>query len=610
MRNFFTHIADSPLRTRFLLYFVVVTTVPVLILGCVTLLLIDVSHRRDVSTLELQLINQKIEETEKFVGTTLGVLELIVGYDQKIEIELSQQEFFLDSLLKENAAFYNVSFISVASGSYGKETTKRNRKDVAPDVFDVSLLPKFIEAAQGRNYIGDVYYTLDGPFVTMSAPVRNRNGIIVQVLSAEVNLSSVVSSIEQARVGSRGGMILADKSGRLLAWHNDSSKTDTLRHVPNGRLFIAGTNVNDIFSLQRVFVGENVDALQPKDRYMSAFYGEPVVAAGKRLSLLGWAFIAEWPLSDADAVIQSVRNQVMILTLLSILGVLILAPIVAGRLTKPINALKYGVQEIEQGNFDKQVEIKTADELEDLGGAFNRMAQGLKRLEELKSEFVYIAAHELRAPVTAIKGYISLIMEGGAHKLPENELKEFLGRINGANNGLVQLVNDLLQIARSDAGKIEITVSPVVIGNAVADVVNTLAVLAQEKKITLQYEQGKSPVRVLADADKLREIVTNLVSNAIKYTVNAGMVTIFHESQGSMFVTHIQDSGIGISAEAQKKLFEKFYRVKAKETEGITGTGLGLFIVKQLVEKMGGKIWVVSEEGKGSTFSFSLPVAP
>ncbi len=592
MKEFLQKITGSPLRTKFLLYFIIFTTIPVLLLGAVSLALIDRSHQQDVSTLELQLVKQKIEETEKFFASTVGLIEITVGYEQHDEIELAQQFFILDDLLKQNDAFSEVSFASIEEATYGIETAKRNRFDEAPQIFNVSLLPKFIEAKKGKTYISPVYYTLEGSFVTISAPVRNRNGTIVQILSAEVQLKQIEQSINSAVLGASGGMILADQDGHIIA-HRDS----TLR----------GKDWNSVFAVQRVLGGVEVNGLKPADRYKSIFYHEPVVAAGKRMDSLGWAFIVEWPLSDANAVMNSVRNQVLVMTLASIVAVLVFAPIVASRLTKPINALKRGTQEIEQGNFDKEVVITTHDELEELGSAFNRMSKGLKRLEELKSEFVYIAAHELRAPVTAIKGYVSLLTENTAKNRITIEAAEFLDRIGKANEGLVHLINDLLEVARSDAGKIEIAVTSVDVGITTERVIKTLSVLAEQKAITIEYQMVKT--NVLADVDKLKEILTNLISNAIKYTLGKGGITIWHEIKENMVITHVEDTGMGISVEAQKKLFEKFYRVKAKGTEEVTGTGLGLFIVKQLVEKMHGKIWMESIEGKGSTFSFSLPMS-
>jgi signal transduction histidine kinase len=113
----------------------------------------------------------------------------------------------------------------------------------------------------------------------------------------------------------------------------------------------------------------------------------------------------------------------------------------------------------------------------------------------------------------------------------------------------------------------------------------------------------------MADADRLKEVLINLVGNSIKYMGGAGTVTISHEVQGNNLVTHVKDTGLGMSKEAQAKLFEKFYRVQTEKTKQIQGTGLGLFIVKEIIEKMNGKIAVSSEEGKGSDFYFSLPIA-
>ena len=132
--------------------------------------------------------------------------------------------------------------------------------------------------------------------------------------------------------------------------------------------------------------------------------------------------------------------------------------------------------------------------------------------------------------------------------------------------------------------------------------------LLDEKKIAMNYEADDIPL-VLADSIRLREVMVNLVGNAIKYSPKGGKVLITHEVSGKELTTHIKDTGFGISFEAQKKLFGKFYRVQTKETKDIPGTGLGLFIVKQIIEKMGGRIWVESKEGEGSTFSFALPVA-
>ncbi|MDZ4260086.1 MAG: HAMP domain-containing sensor histidine kinase, partial [Candidatus Sungbacteria bacterium] len=360
--------------------------------------------------------------------------------------------------------------------------------------------------------------------------------------------------------------------------------------------------------VKRVLGGEFLDGLDPRDRYESVLTHMSVVGAGKRLLPTGWALLSEWPLSDADAVIRDVRGEVVNVILLSIFFVLVLVPFFVARLLRPIHALEESAVEIEKGNFKKRVEISTHDELEDLGTAFNKMAIGLKRLAELRDEFVFIAAHELRSPVTVVKGYLSMLLEEEASALTA-KAKEYVGNIKNANDRLAQLVNDLLEVARSEAGRIAIEVKSVDMAESVSMAVEEIRPLASEKSITLQYDIPRDLPPVMADSSRIKEVIINLVSNAIKYSPQGASVTVSHEVKDKELITHVKDTGYGIGREAQAKLFEKFYRVRTEATINITGTGLGLFIIKELVTKMNGTIWFESEEKKGSTFSFSLPLA-
>ena len=362
--------------------------------------------------------------------------------------------------------------------------------------------------------------------------------------------------------------------------------------------------------VSRVLNGEILDGLDPRDRYQSILSHIAVVGAGKKISPVGWAILSEWPIDDADAVIRDVRNEVMTFTLLSILAVLLLIPLFVVRLLKPIRELEQGAAEIEKGNFEKQIAIVTHDELQDLGEAFNRMTKGLKRLQELRDEFVFIAAHELRSPVTVVRGYLSMLEEETG-KLTEAG-KGYMKNIKAANDRLAQLVTDLLEVARSEAGRIVIEVAPIDIRESISAALEEIQPLAREKSMVISYDIAdtqKQLPHILADSSRIKEIIINIVGNAIKYSPEKASVTITHEIKDKHLITHIKDTGYGISQEAQQKLFEKFYRVRTKETLNIPGTGLGLFIIKELIGKMNGTLWFVSEEHKGSTFSFSFPLA-
>jgi len=319
--------------------------------------------------------------------------------------------------------------------------------------------------------------------------------------------------------------------------------------------------------------------------------------------------LVEWPLEDADSLIRDVRGQIVMFALFVIVAVVLLAPLFARRLLMPIRALEEGAAAIEHGDFARKVDIRTRDEMEELGSAFNRMAEGLKRLQELKNEFVFIAAHELRAPVTAIRGYLSMVFEGSAGPISK-KMKEYLEPVEQAAGRLARLVDDILEIARSEAGRIKIQVFALDIRESVRTVLTEAEALALPKKITLSYDRPKDILLVLADTVRIREVLMNFVSNAIKYNNEGGWVKIYHEYEEGRIATHVEDNGLGMSKEDQEHLFQKFFRASSAKTQMIEGTGLGLFITKELVEKMGGTVWFRSEEGKGTRFSFGLPTPP
>lgn len=227
-----------------------------------------------------------------------------------------------------------------------------------------------------------------------------------------------------------------------------------------------------------------------------------------------------------------------------------------------------------------------------------------KRIAELKDEFVFVATHELKAPVTAISGFLGFAQE----EAKSRGVKEALNNLDKANQRLLKLVHDLLEVARAEAGRIEIETFPIDITTPTLDVIENLKPLADKKKLEIIYAKKKLP-KVLADQERVSQIITNLLSNAIKYSPEKGKITIGHEVQDKQLVTLVQDTGAGIPKKDFPKVFAKFYRSDQDLVRAQEGTGLGLFIAKQIVEKMNGKIWFESAEGKGSTFFFSLPPA-
>lgn len=235
--------------------------------------------------------------------------------------------------------------------------------------------------------------------------------------------------------------------------------------------------------------------------------------------------------------------------------------------------------------------------------------------DQTKSEFVSIASHELLTPITAIEGFLSMILDEGMGKV-DDQARGYLNNVYASARRLSVLVKDLLSVSRIESGKIEIQPQQVDLEKLIADAVAQLQFKAKDKHLKLNFTppSAEQPPRLLppvwADPGRTMEVLMNLVGNAIKYTPE-GSVTITMQLQDKSVPcvrVDVADTGLGMTKEAQSHLFQKFYRVKTDETAGIQGTGLGLYITKAIIEKMDGELALHSVPGKGSTFSFTLPL--
>lgn len=231
-----------------------------------------------------------------------------------------------------------------------------------------------------------------------------------------------------------------------------------------------------------------------------------------------------------------------------------------------------------------------------------------QEVARLKDEFVFLAVHELRTPVTAIRGFLELT-EASYKNFPK-DVQFRLSAMAQASTHLNQLVNNILEIARTDSRMGALAAKPEVFKPILDEVLGEVESLVKKKKITLNLNIAPLP-KVLCDDAKLKEVLINLVDNAVKYNRESGTIYIgAYAAPGENFmVFEIRDTGYGIPKEQQEKIFQKFFRAVTHETHEILGTGLGLFITRMLVEKMGGKLMFTSVEHEGTTFSFTLPLA-
>lgn len=232
-----------------------------------------------------------------------------------------------------------------------------------------------------------------------------------------------------------------------------------------------------------------------------------------------------------------------------------------------------------------------------------------REISQMKNEFVSTVSHELRTPLTSIKGYVDLILDGEAGDINEIQ-REFLQIVKQNNDRLVALINDLLDISRIESGRIHLKIQPIDMGDIIAGTVETFKAVLEQTQMTVETSVSKSVPHAAGDRDRVAQVLINLISNAIKYAPGASKIAVRARRRANQVVVSVKDYGIGVSGEDQKRLFSKFYRVDSSLTRDVGGTGLGLSICKTIIELLGGQIWVESKVGKGSTFSFSLPIAP
>jgi PAS domain S-box-containing protein len=227
----------------------------------------------------------------------------------------------------------------------------------------------------------------------------------------------------------------------------------------------------------------------------------------------------------------------------------------------------------------------------------------LKELDEMKTEFINAVSHDLRSPLSGILIATHLVSQTG--EVNAQQL-DFLDTIEQRVAAMTELIDDLLDAARVEAG-IDMELEPCTVAPLISQVVGQLEEQVQDKQLQLEVKADTNLAPVMGNAQRLRQVLSNLISNAIKYTPDGGEISIRADRNYDEIVVSVQDNGIGIPLTDQPHVFDKFYRVERPEQAGIKGTGLGLSITRSIVEKLGGRIWVRSEVNVGSTFSFALP---
>jgi len=231
----------------------------------------------------------------------------------------------------------------------------------------------------------------------------------------------------------------------------------------------------------------------------------------------------------------------------------------------------------------------------------------VEKISKAKTEFLSIASHQLRTPLSIIKGYLSMILEGSYGELPE-KVKKPMENVFVSNERLIRLVNDILNVTKIETGEMEMNLEKTDLREIIKEVISELSIKAKEKNLYLKFEEPKEFPKILLDSEKIRQVILNLVDNAIRYTQKGGVTVKLQIANGRLQIV-VSDTGEGLTKEEKEKLFERFSRGTAGTKFWTEGAGLGLYVARRFVEMHKGKIWAESEgKGKGSTFYVELPI--
>jgi signal transduction histidine kinase/CheY-like chemotaxis protein len=602
------------LFTKYVALFVAVVCVALLSNGIFDVYFYYQEHKASL----IRIQREQAEAAAAKIGQFIKEIESQLGWTTQLPWSagsIEQRRFDALRLLRQVPAITELAQLDAS----GKERLRVSRlaMDVVGSGTDFSNDPKFTEAVARKVYYGPVYFRRESePYMPLAiAGTRRDAGVSV----AEVNLKLIWDVVSQIKVGERGHAYVVDAQGRLIA-HPDISLV--LRNTDMSRLA-------QVRAARGGASGSTSETVQEADN----IEGRKVLTAYAPVAPLGWLVFVELPADEAYAPLYAALER-LALVLLAALGFAVLAGMfLAGRMIGPIQVLRAGAARIGSGDLSQQIRIKTGDELEVLAAQFNDMAgrlqesyAGLEQKVELrtreveeksrqlekasqhKSQFLANMSHELRTPLNAIIG-LTEMMYTNAARFGTEKATEPLRRVHRAGTHLLGLINQVLDLSKIEAGKLELSPESVNLAPLIDEVIGTARQLAEQNRNRLVVESLENLGALTVDPMRLRQILLNLLSNACKFT-KQGEVTLRVRKvvDGRNWIEFaVADTGIGMTPEQQAKLFEEFTQADSSTARQYGGTGLGLAITRKLARMMGGEVTVTSEPGKGSVFSVRLP---
>lgn len=424
---------------------------------------------------------------------------------------------------------------------------------------------------------------------------------------------------EQLKSAKKVNRLVTSYLGGIITKQELDSSINAIGYVTDSSIYVIRAGLKSIQNKKDIKIGEGLDesflindlkqilnnkTVFHRNQYSSkfdmyvAFTGFPL----KDENEIKGAILIFSPINEINRETAKINKIIWTSALILILISGILIYFISKKISKPIIQMTAAAEKLADGEKIEDINADSHDEIGKLADTFNTMHHQLYLTEKVRQEFIANVSHDLRTPLTSINGYVLGMIDGLIK--PENYPK-YLANMKEEINRLIKLSGNILEVAKIQGGAVKLNITDIKVDDEIRNVIQSMQILADEKKIQIILECPED-LRINADLDRFKQILLNLLSNAVKYSGEGSKVEInaFLEEGAVRFA--VKDNGPGISEENVKFIFDKFYRGdKSRQNDG--GTGLGLNIAKGLAELHGGRIWVESEVGKGTTFSFTMP---
>lgn len=577
------------------------------------------------------------EQTKKESKTVTNLMSEEIN---RMFSQINEQKDSLQDLVSKVSAISGVEYIQVFDlDGYYIAATQQNLIGQKAEESDLSFVNQVIETNQRIDIINEEkdFFKLERR-IPIKFDTKDKNSKIINIIETEVKTKSksledmkeaekllqmISAGIEQSarsviatrnynlqslqsitdnmmKFGFFHDVFVFDDKLNIIAvtaGESDEPKKDPEEYKQIKSDIIAGKKA--FASYDRVHEGQNVNiSITPV--YLNLKDQSGIVG------LIEVHILADAFQERIDAL--RVRMAIVAVALIMVLAV-ILTLFLRRAVVIPIKNYSMVAQKVAAGDLNQHIEKISKDEIGKFGEVFNLMVSNLRELDRLKSEFISVAAHQLRTPLSAVKWAVKMVMDGDAGPITE-EQRNMLDQGYKSNERMIALINDLLDVSRIEAGKFEYEFIEGSVEELVDTTIQEFQQIIKHKSVNLKYHRPERPLpKVKIDSIKLKMVIENLIDNAVKYTAPGGSVEVLFKYYRNIIEVVVSDSGVGIPKDQLPQLFSKFFRAKNVVKMQTDGTGLGLFIAKKIVEKHGGIIWAESEEGRGTGMHFTLPTA-